>query len=227
MPEVKWIDSDGQQRIHHDDNYQLVMKHGEDDSLWLKMHSWNIDFAAKLILLGYTENVEEQIDFFSRQKNRIDNDRADIMKTIINRFDKLAQSAINIGVLQKPDTPANWLAWAQSKGYKINHLISENQVVSVAVDHEGTDTKDNKKLNKSKNSKLQRQQKAILDTINAKGFDPMAIPDGEKGTIKLIFELDDSVLFKYETAFDRAWKLGIGKLWQMENHNSYAHRGNN
>ena len=227
MPEIKWIDSDGQQRIHHDDNHQMVMKHGEDDSSWLKMDSWEIDFATEVIVLGYTENIQEHIDYLSNQNYCSDTDRADVMKKILNRFHKLAQSAINADILQEHSSPTKWLVWAQSKGYKTDHLISENQVVSVAVDHEGTDTKDNKKLNKSKNSKLQRQQQAILDTINAKGFDPMAIPDGEKGTIKLILELDDSVLFKYETAFDRAWKRGIGKLWQMENHNSYAHRGNN
>ena len=62
----------------------------------------------------------------------------------------------------------------------------------------------------------------------AKPFEPMAIPDGEKGTIKDICEKENKDgLFNAETAFDRAWKKGIGKLWQMENHNSYAHRGNN
>lgn len=76
-------------------------------------------------------------------------------------------------------------------------------------------------------SKLQKQQAAILKVIEAKRFKPMAIPDNEKGTIKLICESDNPVLFEAETAFDRAWKLGIGKLWQMENHESYARRGNN
>jgi hypothetical protein len=77
-------------------------------------------------------------------------------------------------------------------------------------------------------SKMQKQQAAILEAINAKEFKPMAIPDGEKGTIKNICEKENKDgLFNAETAFDAAWKKGIGKLWQMENHNSYAHRGNN
>jgi hypothetical protein len=115
MPEVEWIDSEGQSRIHHDDNYQMIMKHGEDDSLWLIMDSWDMYFAAKVIVIGYTENIQEHIDFLSRQSNRIGNDRADIMIKILNRFNTLAQSAINADVLQKHDTPKNWLAWAQSK----------------------------------------------------------------------------------------------------------------
>ncbi len=141
MPEVKWIDSNGQQRIHHDDKCQMIMKHGEDDSSWLIMDSWDIYFAAKVIVIGYTENIQEHIDFLSRQNNRIDNNRADIMINILNRFNKLAQSAINTDVLQKHDTPANWLAWAQSKGYKTNHLISISQVKcsEVMPDNEPSD----------------------------------------------------------------------------------------
>lgn len=75
-------------------------------------------------------------------------------------------------------------------------------------------------------SKLEEQQEAILKVIIDKGFKPMAIPDNEKGTIKSICELEDAdTLFKSESAFDRAWKKGIGRLWKMEHHDSYAHRG--
>ena len=77
-------------------------------------------------------------------------------------------------------------------------------------------------------SKLEKQQAAILAAILAKGFKPMEIPDNEKGTIKSICELDNKDnLFSAGTAFDAAWKKGIGKLWRMEHHESYAHRGNN
>ncbi len=89
------------------------------------------------------------------------------------------------------------------------------------VSHAGTETKQKALL------KLEKQQNAILKVITEKQFNPMAIPDGEKGTIKLICESDYSKLFEAETAFDRAWKCGIKKLWQMENHKSYARRGNN
>ena len=106
----------------------MVMKHGEDDSSWLIMDSWDIYFAAKVIVIGYTENIQEHIDLLSRQNNRIDNDRADIMIKILNRFNCLAQAAINSHVLKKHDTPANWLAWAQSKGYKTEHFDIEKQV---------------------------------------------------------------------------------------------------
>lgn len=105
--------------------------------------------------------------------------------------------------------------------------VSEPQAEAVGDggtgNHAGTETKQ-KAL-----TKLKKQQAAILEVITQKQFKPMAIPDGEKGTIELICELDldYSYLFKASTAFDRAWKKGIGKLWQMEHHKSYAHRGNN
>ncbi len=76
-------------------------------------------------------------------------------------------------------------------------------------------------------SKLEKQKEAILNVIKAKKFKPMEIPDNEKGTIKLICQSDYSKLFEAETAFDRAWKEGINKLWRMEHHESYAKRGNN
>ena len=102
---------------------------------------------------------------------------------------------------------------------------AEKQQVNVdagTVSHSGTGTKP-KAL-----SKMEKQQAAILETINAKEFKPMAIPDGEKGTLKDICEKENkNKLFNASSAFDAAWKKGIGKLWQMEHHESYAHRGNN
>ena len=105
------------------------------------------------------------------------------------------------------------------------NLISEPNKAFISADigsHAGTEPKP-KAL-----SKMEKQQAAILKAIETKEFKPMAIPDNEKGTIKDICEKENKDgLFNAETAFNRAWKEGIGKLWQMENHNSYAHRGNN
>jgi hypothetical protein len=77
----------------------------------------------------------------------------------------------------------------------------------------------------TKPEKLKKQQEAILKVIHIKKLEPMKIPDGEKGTIQKLCELDYQDLFKASTAFERAWKMGIGELWQMEFHDSYARRG--
>ncbi|MDP1667085.1 MAG: hypothetical protein Q8L79_18425 [Methylobacter sp.] len=114
------------------------------------------------------------------------------------------------------DSPANWETFWQG----INKPTKEQQTETVGS-HAITEPK------QKASTKLEKQQAAILKVIEAKKFKPMAIPDNEKGTIKLICESDYSKLFDAITAFDRAWKLGIKTLWQMENHESYARRGNN
>lgn len=76
--------------------------------------------------------------------------------------------------------------------------------------------------------KLQKQQNAILEVIKNNGLDPMKIPDGKKTrVIQKDCENDYATIFNGSTSFDRAWDSGVGKLWQMEYHNSYARRGNN
>ncbi|MEQ1560399.1 MAG: hypothetical protein ABL933_17325 [Methyloglobulus sp.] len=77
-------------------------------------------------------------------------------------------------------------------------------------------------------SKLGKQQQAILLVIAIKGFDPMKIPDGEKGTIRAICEGEYPKIFDGNTSFDRAWDEGKNAkppLWRMEHHESYARRG--
>lgn len=115
-------------------------------------------------------------------------------------------------ISKKIPLPNDVLAW-------YNEQTKQTEVVGI---HAITEPKQ-KEL-----TKLKKQQAAILKVIEAKKFNPMAIPDTEKGTIKLICESDCSTtLFVASTAFDRAWKDGVGKLWKMENHVNYAHRGNN
>jgi hypothetical protein len=75
-------------------------------------------------------------------------------------------------------------------------------------------------------TKLENQRNAILTVIEQKQFNPMEIPDGEKGTIKLICEADYPRLFDGDTSFDNAWKKGR-ELFRMANHASYAKRGSN
>ena len=109
---------------------------------------------------------------------------------------------------------------------KLAQQGNDNQQVNIDAgkgNHAGTEPKD-KVL-----SKLEKQQAAIFEVIKAKGFKPMAIPDGEKsGAIQRTCENTYATLFKGSTSFDRAWDLGRKSgLWKMEHHESYAHRGNN
>lgn len=75
-------------------------------------------------------------------------------------------------------------------------------------------------------SKVEKQRKAILAVIGLKGFDPIMIPDGEKGTIEAICRNDYPLLFDSESSFSNAWKEGRKlNLFRMANHASFAKRG--
>jgi hypothetical protein len=70
-------------------------------------------------------------------------------------------------------------------------------------------------------TKLDKQHRAILEVIRLKGFAPMQIPDGEKGTLRTLCEADYPLLFDGSTSFDNAWKVGR-HLFAMANHASFA-----
>jgi hypothetical protein len=119
-------------------------------------------------------------------------------------------------------TPAAINKWLESQGasYRYGSENSDKKPVT-NINNDLTLYEDGVK------TKIEKQQAAILQTIKTKRFDPMAIPDGGKGTIKIICETDYPLLFGGDTSFDRAWKAGIKTLWKMENYESYAKRGNN
>lgn len=77
-------------------------------------------------------------------------------------------------------------------------------------------------------TKGERQEAAVLHWIGVKGLNPMAIPDGDKGTLKDMCEKSDETgnLFTAKTAFDETWKrLRAAELVRMEYHASYAKQG--
>lgn len=72
--------------------------------------------------------------------------------------------------------------------------------------------------------KSRKQEFAVLASIKAKRWDPMSVPDGEKGTIRLLCEDEYPELFA-ATSFDATWNRGRNKLWRMQSHESYSRRG--
>lgn len=74
-------------------------------------------------------------------------------------------------------------------------------------------------------TRREKQRRAILDVIRKKQFDPMAIPDGEKGTIEAVSRAQYPELFDKESSFREAWKSGVPKQWRMNSHDRYARRG--
>lgn len=185
---------------------------------WLSLPSWSKKQAV-LLACGLNPNKFHEIE---RHEN---------YQSMCEPFIELCQRTI-----EESGTPYYWLNKFNIESYlggvprgvhewlaqQIERTQLEPQaetVANVGVDSQGTE-QNGKAL-----TKLEKQQAAILEVIKAKEFNPMAIPDGEKGIIKIICENDYKVLFEAVTAFERAWKDGINKLWKMEHHESYAHRG--
>lgn len=73
-------------------------------------------------------------------------------------------------------------------------------------------------------TKLEKQHEAILEVIALKGFKPLEIPDGEKGTIEDICRAEYPLQFDKENSFKCAWDKR-GDKFKMANHASYAKRG--
>jgi len=117
----------------------------------------------------------------------------------------------------------------------LRELESEKQVKSAQLPTKtiiNDDADDKGKIKQKdlvppKKSKLEEQQEAILKVIRDNEFDPMAIPGGKKASvIQIDCENKHAGIFDGSTSFDRAWDSGIGKLWKMKYHDSYARRGN-
>ncbi len=74
-------------------------------------------------------------------------------------------------------------------------------------------------------SRLKQQQELIWKVIHKLGYPPKMIPIGGKSATQKICENDYANVFLGCTSFERAWKRGIGYLWQMEFHADYSRRG--
>jgi len=77
-------------------------------------------------------------------------------------------------------------------------------------------------------NKAQKQEAAVLHWIEHNGWNPQAVPDGEKGNIEALCEGNEETkrLFTAPTAFDETWRrLRSNERVRMESHDSYAHRG--
>jgi hypothetical protein len=128
------------------------------------------------------------------------------------------------------EMPSYVLNWFEKQN---TTLVEEHQIPDCIQDHlkqigtnesheqpsTSSDWQDNQNL-----LKLEKQHFAILDVIKKKGFNPMLIPDGEKGTIEKLCQNDFPLLFDSESSFNTAWKSGRD-LFKMANHASYAKRG--
>lgn len=134
MSEKTWIDKEGNVRIWHDENYQMVTSTSVSD-VALKMDSWDANLACNMIVFGdgmdHTYSIEYGLTEYPHGTHG--NDRAHHSLTVMNRFLELAKAAIAITRLKEHDTPANWITWAASKGYDTKHLNPDARVKALQL----------------------------------------------------------------------------------------------
>lgn len=86
----------------------------------LLLDHWSIDLACAMIAVGCNEDVFQinPLDY-SNPYERIMYVQ---IKEACKRCKRIALTSISANIINDPDTPANWIAWAQSKGYSTAHL---------------------------------------------------------------------------------------------------------
>ncbi len=200
---------------HSFDILQLEQLTEDERSNYNKRAAWSW-VEAIYILQGYkpvfqlnTEQVRshfpEQVAFFAQSI----------------QLGNVGKELIKAGQRTFIESPTNWKAFWQT----INHIEQESQADAVG----NSDNPEHRNTsyiwqNDASLTKLEKQRKAILEIIKSKGFDAMAIPDGEKGTIETLCRADYHLLFDAESSFTNAWK-GARHLFRMANHASFAKRG--
>ncbi len=115
-----------------DDNNQFLVAHPSPNDESMFYDSWDKDLAIKMIALGY----QMDLDIMSDEKINWSADASghDCYNTIFStywRIKGIAESSISAGQINDPDTPANWISWANGKGYNTDHLDPSKNIYSL------------------------------------------------------------------------------------------------
>ncbi|MCK9620773.1 MAG: hypothetical protein M0R47_09595 [Methylobacter sp.] len=125
---IEYIDGSGRKRTAPNGQNQYLdtavgvfPPYGET---WPMADEWSKDLAGKLITIGWP-NID--IEEHKREAKELpdgtpQSDEAKGFLRVYSIFIRLANVAIKAGILKENDSPANWLKWAESKGYEITHL---------------------------------------------------------------------------------------------------------
>lgn len=91
---------------------------------WFLYDSWGIEMACGLITLGYPVDLKREWELVKDWPLDCEGrDRFNTMCFVYDRAWSIADSSVKAGTIKAHDTPANWIKWAQSKGYSVAHLM--------------------------------------------------------------------------------------------------------
>lgn len=116
------------ERLMPDERNQFVQTDIQGEE-WADYDSWGIEQACKLITLGYPVHLEGMAEEVKGWPQVCDGrDRFDSMVMVYGRALRIAKSSVQAGTIKEHDTPANWIKWAEGKGYSVAHLMPADAV---------------------------------------------------------------------------------------------------
>jgi len=171
----------------------------DGDRPWMLYDSWDIELACKLIVFNYPVNL--QGSGWDGLKNwHIDkwgHKAPIVLKGNFERAFNMANSSVKGDKIREHDTPANWIAWAKSKGYSVAHLMAAEAKVEAV--------KDAKKSNEKPQLQQLFQEQEILRVIRTLFHNPKKMPKQEQG--KSGIKADVRKILKFSPkVFDKAWE---------------------
>lgn len=92
---------------------------------WACLPAWDVDTACKAITLSRMVDIEESRKIGNLESELKVGENPAIARHICTVYDRariMADMAIKIGILNDPDTPANWINWAEENRYAVEHL---------------------------------------------------------------------------------------------------------
>ena len=144
--------------------------------------SWGIKLACKLITLGYPVCLESAVELVKdRPHDYEEKDRFSSMVRVYERAIGIAASSVKVGTNKEHDTPANWIAWAKSKGYSVVHLMpgdTQPQAEAVRDDDSSNQSSDETVDDCSIDEKLA----ALFDALTVENLANMFPTDSNKTT---------------------------------------------
>lgn len=117
--------------IGPDENHQFLCT-DSIDGIFLEYDAWSLELACKLITIGspvdivdlYIEQEETLYDPGEDMSNyNAATDKLTSTLAVYERARVIAQSSTKLNLINDPDSPAKWIAWAKSKGYSVTHLL--------------------------------------------------------------------------------------------------------
>lgn len=106
-----------------DNNNQFLKVEPSPNDEWMAFDSWDMEMAILLITIGYPVDLKFMIEEMKTwPANASGRDSRNAMLMVYDRGLSIAKSSIAAGKIKDPDTPNNWIIWANGKGYNTDHL---------------------------------------------------------------------------------------------------------